>query len=173
MAAGKFGHSDSDVDRTRGPIEADIIRQLAQRLPRPLRFLAVGGLGITTDIGFFTLAATHGAHPFAARALSLGVATLVTWRLNRHLTFERSGRKQRLEAMRYLAVTLTAQATSYAVFALLIVTIMAPLPQLAIIIGAAIAALVSYNGHRLIAFAPRKPSARGSLSEKRQWELWS
>jgi putative flippase GtrA len=161
MAAGKFSYSGSDADRTHKPIETDKVRQLANRLPRQLRFLAVGGLGITTDIGFFTLAAAHGAHPFAARALSLGVATLVTWRLNRHLTFEHSERNQSSEAMRYLAVTLTAQATSYAVFALLVVTAMAALPQLAIIIGAAIAALVSYNGHRLIAFAPHKPSTRG------------
>jgi putative flippase GtrA len=118
-------------------------------------------LGIITDIGFFTLVATHGAHPLVARALSLGVATLVTWRLNRHLTFERSGRNQSSEALRYLAVTLTAQATSYAVFALLVVTVLSKLPQLGILVGAAIAALISYNGHRLIAFAPHNSSIRG------------
>lgn len=160
MTAGKVSYSGGGVDRAHGSIETDKIRQLAKYLPRPLRFLAVGGLGITTDIGFFTLSATHGAHPLIARVLSLGVATLVTWRLNRHLTFERSGRNQSSEAMRYLAVTLVAQATSYAVFALLIVTMMPTLPQLAIAVGAAIAALVSYNGHRLIAFAPHKAPTR-------------
>jgi putative flippase GtrA len=164
MTAGKFSYSGSGVDRAHGSIETDKIRQLAKRLSRPLRFLAVGGLGITTDIGFFTLSSAHGAHPLIARVLSLGVATLVTWRLNRHLTFERSGRNQSSEAMRYLAVTLVAQATSYAVFALLVVTIMPTLPQLAIVVGAAIAALVSYNGHRLIAFAPHKAPTRGLRS---------
>jgi putative flippase GtrA len=161
MPAGEFSYSGTDVDRAYRSLETDKIRQLANRLPRPLRFLAVGGLGITTDIGFFTLFASHGADALVARALSLGVATLVTWRLNRHLTFERSGRNQSSEALRYFAVTVTAQATSYAVFALLVISIIPTLPQLAIIVGAAIAALVSYNGHRLIAFAPPKSSSRG------------
>lgn len=165
MLTGKLTYSGDNSDRTAGLIETDKIRQLAKRLPRPLRFLAVGSLGITTDIGFFTLAVTHSAEPFLARAFSLAVATLVTWRLNRHLTFEYSGRNQSEEAMRYLAVTLTAQGTSYAVFALLIVTVLASLPQLAIIVGAAVATLASYTGHRLIAFAPRKPSAYGSFSQ--------
>ena len=159
---GKFGYAGSDVDRAHGSIDTDKIRQVVKRLPRPLRFLAVGGLGITTDIGFFTLFATHGAHPLVARALSLGLATLVTWRLNRHLTFERSGRHQGAEAMRYLAVTLAAQATSYAVFALLVISIIPALPQLAIVVGAALAAVVSYNGQRLIAFAPPRSPSRTS-----------
>ena len=59
--------------------------------------------------------------------------------------------------MRYAAVTMVAQSTSYAIFAVLASTALAALPQGAIVIGAAAGALVSYNGHRLFAFAPRKP----------------
>lgn len=167
MTTGKIGYAGSDVDRAHRSIETDKIRQVAKRLPRPLRFLAIGGLGITTDIGFFTLFASHGADALVARALSLAMATLVTWRLNRHLTFERSGRNQSSEAMRYFAVTVTAQATSYAIFALLVISIIPTLPQLAIIVGAAIAAFVSYNGHRLIAFAPPRSPGRGSRFSRR------
>jgi putative flippase GtrA len=164
MMAGKFTYSRDDGEPTPTLVEADKIRQLVQRFPRPLRFLAIGTLGLTTDIGFFTLIASFGAHPMVARALSLGIATLVTWRLNRHLTFDHSGRNQSSEAMRYVAVTATAQGASYAIFAVLVLSVMFSLPQLAIIIGAAVATLISYNGHRLIAFAPHKPSARGSHS---------
>jgi hypothetical protein len=34
---------------------------------------------------------------------------------------------------------------------------LAVLPQAAIIVGAAIGAVISYNGHRLFAFAPHHP----------------
>jgi putative flippase GtrA len=140
--------------------ERDVLRALAENLPRPLRFLTVGGLGLVTDIGMFTLALTNGLHPLAARAVSLALATLVTWRLNRALTFDRSGRRQGKEAIRYLAVTATAQGMSYAVFAVLATTVLAALPQVAIVIGAMVGALISYNGHRFFAFAPGKSSAR-------------
>ena len=89
------------------------------------------------------------------RLVSLAGATLVTWRLNRALTFDRSGRKQHDEAMRYAMVTALAQGTSYAVFAALVLSVLGALPQVALVIGAAAGAVVSYNGHRLFAFAPR------------------
>jgi putative flippase GtrA len=134
---------------------ADWLRDAAERLPRPLRFIAVGGLGLVTDLCVFTVIAAYGHHPLAIRLVSLGVATLVTWRLNRALTFARSNRAQSEEAMRYAAVTAVAQSTSYAVFAMLVLTALAALPQAALMCGAAVGALVSYNGHRLFAFAPR------------------
>jgi putative flippase GtrA len=131
---------------------------LLQKHRRPLCFLAVGGLGLVTDIILFTIAAMQGVHPLVAGFLALAAATVLTWRLNRTFTFDRSGRRQGEEAMRYVAVTAVAQGTSYAVFAVLAVTVLAVLPQAAIIAGAAVGALISYNGHRLFAFAPPKPS---------------
>lgn len=132
---------------------ADWLERLIARLPRPLRFLAVGGLGLVTDIGIFSLLAAHGLEPLVARLVSLPCATVVTWRLNRAFTFDRTGRHQGHEAARYAAVTAAAQGTSYAVFASLVLTVPVGLPQAALLIGAAAGALVSYNGHRLFAFA--------------------
>jgi putative flippase GtrA len=136
---------------------------LVQKHRRPLCFLAVGGLGLVTDIVLFTLAAMQGVHPLAAGLLALVAATILTWRLNRTFTFDRSGRHQGEEAMRYAAVTAAAQGTSYAIFAVLAMTVLAALPQAAIIAGAAVGALISYNGHRLFAFAPHqaRPEAAG------------
>jgi len=128
------------------------------RLPRPLRFLTIGAVGLSVDLGVFTLLALGGLHPLTARAGSLAIATIVTWRLNRAFTFDRSGRHQGAEAMRYVAVVVAAQATSYAVFAALALSIATRLPQAAVIIGAAVGAVISYNGHRLFAFAPRSQS---------------
>ena len=139
------------------------LRALIARIPRPLRFLGVGALGLVTDIVLFTALAWQGMHPLLAGFLALVAATVLTWRLNRAFTFERSGRHQGEEAVRYAAVTAVAQGTSYAVFAVLVMTALAALPQAAIIAGAAAGALISYNGHRLFAFAPRQsplPAAR-------------
>src|SRR5438045_2939256 len=80
-------------------------RVLAEYLPRPLRFLAVGGLGLTTDICVFTILIGYQPKPLLMRLFSLAAATLVTWRLNRALTFDQSGRRPHDEAMRYAAVT--------------------------------------------------------------------
>jgi hypothetical protein len=44
------------------------------------------------------------------------------------------------------------------VFASLVLTVLASQPQIALIVGAAIGALISYSGHRLFAFAPREAS---------------
>lgn len=133
----------------------DPIRRFFELLPRPLRFLSVGGLGLITDLAVFTLIIGHGVNPLGARAVSLAVATLLTWRLNRALTFACSGRHPGDEAMRYAAVAAAAQAMSYAVFAVLVVTVLAAMPQLAVVFGAATGALVSYSGQASFAFRPR------------------
>jgi putative flippase GtrA len=61
-----------------------------------------------------------------------------------------------------------AQGTSYAIFAVLILTVMGALPHAALMCGAASAALVSYNGHRLFAFAPRRSSLSPDIAESRR-----
>jgi putative flippase GtrA len=145
----------------------NFIRRLAGRLPRPLRFLGVGAVGLAVDLSVFTAVPFHLDHPLAVRILSLAAATVVTWRLNRALTFDATGRRPRAEALRYVLVTAVAQGTSYTVFAALVLTMLGALPQIATILGAAIAAGVSYAGHRLYAFAPliTTPSAQTGVSD--------
>jgi putative flippase GtrA len=139
-----------------GPARPDPLRALAEHLPRPLRFLGVGGIGLTTDICVFTILIGYAPRPLLMRLFSLALATLVTWRLNRALTFDYSGRGQGDEAMRYAAVTAVSQGTSYAVFAALVLTVFGALPQAALVAGAVVGAIVGYNGHRLFAFAKVK-----------------
>lgn len=135
------------------PVSSDPLRALAERLPRPLRFLGVGGLGLTTDFCVFTILMGYAPRPLLVRIVSIALATLVTWRLNRALTFDDSGRHQGAEAIRYALVTAVSQGTSYAVFAALVLTALGAMPQVALIIGAVVGAIVGYNGHRLFAFA--------------------
>ena len=138
----------------------DPIRQFVEVMPRPLRFLGVGAAGLITDPAVFTIVLGHGLHPLLARLVSLAIATVVTWRLNRALTFDRSGHRPSHEAMRYAAVTGCAQGISYLTFAVLVVTVFAAAPQLAVIIGAAVAALFSYKGQTLFTFRSGPSAAR-------------
>lgn len=144
-----------------GPLlpDKETIRAGLEWLPRPVRFLIVGTCGLLCDVGFFSILFAFGLNPLIARAFSLGLATLATWRLNRHVTFARSGRHQADEAVRYALVAATAQGTGYAIFAALALTVFAWLPQIAILIGAAAVTLISYNGQRLVAFMPQKVRA--------------
>lgn len=154
-----FGRADSRTDSA-----PDRLRDMLAFLPRPLRFLVVGSFGLIADVGFFTLFFAYGIHPLIARAFSLALATLVTWRLNRHLTFASSGRPQADEAARYATVAAVAQGTGYAIFAVLALTVFVKIPQIAIVIGAAAVTLISYNGQRLVAFAPRKAREQAAAS---------
>jgi putative flippase GtrA len=131
------------------------MRELLDTLPRPARFLGVGGVGLLTDLAIFTAVLALIPHPLLARLVSLAAATVVTWRLNRALTFARSGRHPADEAMRYAIVAGCAQTISYAVFAVCVITAMKTAPQLAVLTGAAAGAAVSYTGQLLFAFRPR------------------
>jgi putative flippase GtrA len=129
------------------------LRRRVRKLPRPIRFLGVGSVGLLTDLTVFTLAIGFGLHPLLGRVGSMAVAMVVTWRLNRVLTFEPSGRRQTNEAARYAFVTAIAAGTNYTVFATLVMAALKPWPQAAVLAGAAAGALISYNGHRLFSFA--------------------
>jgi putative flippase GtrA len=150
--------SNADLAVMTAPAGPNRVRKILDLLPRPARFLGVGGLGLGTDLAIFTIIIAVAAHPLLARLLSLAVATFLTWRLNRALTFERSGRHPADEAMRYAIVAGCAQTISYAVFAVLVVTAMKDVPQLAVLAGAAAGALFSYAGQLLFAFRPRHPA---------------
>jgi putative flippase GtrA len=140
--------------------ERDWLRRRLAFVPRPLRFLAVGSLGLITDLGVFTAIPMHFDRPLAVRVVSLACATVVTWRLNRALTFDASGRSQQEEAMRYASVTALSQGSSFAIFTFLVLTVFAWLPQAALVSGAAAGAVIAYMGHSLVAFAPARPSTK-------------
>jgi putative flippase GtrA len=146
----------------RGPI-----RLALRKLPRPLRFIGVGGIGLVTDVTVFTIAFSIDHHPLVARLVSIAVATLVTWRLNRTVTFDPTGRQQGHEALRYALVTAVAQGTNYVVFASLVTGVFTAVPQIAVLAGAIAGAGLSYAGHRLFSFAGQ-PAFAGELSTSQQ-----
>ncbi|WP_051928842.1 GtrA family protein [Thermopetrobacter sp. TC1] len=128
---------------------------ISERLRPLMRFLMVGLAGLATDMAVFHLMATAGLHPYVARFISLAVATVLTWQLNRRFTFGASGRRQAEEGLRYVLVTLVAQGVNYVTFALLIAGPLSDHKSLAILFGAGVATIFSYTGHSLFSFAPK------------------
>lgn len=134
------------------------LRRVAALAPKgALWFLSVGVVGLSVDMMVFS--ALHdgaGLGKEAARAISLPVATVVTWTLNRRLTFGASGRKRRHEVGRYALVTVCAQGISYVTFLGVCALLPHLPPQFALLCGAAFATLFSYTGQRFFTFAPAR-----------------
>jgi putative flippase GtrA len=128
---------------------------LMDRGPRGLvRFLCAGAVGLAVDIAVLWLLERAGMGHAGARAISLSIATVVTWALNRRFTFFGSGRRARVEFGRYASVALFAQGVNYLVF-LGVCAVAVHLPHtLAAIIGAVVATGFSYSGQRFFTFAP-------------------
>lgn len=134
------------------------VKRVFGLIPRGMmRFLSVGVTGLAVHTLLFTVlvhATLVGER--VAWWIALTVATVVTWTLNRKLTFTPSGRGRLAEITRYALVTAVAQGISYSVF--LALGGLAPhLPRtLALIMGAGIATLFSYSGQRFFTFAAPK-----------------
>lgn len=139
-----------------GRAKAAAGRLLGLSLPR---FLAVGCIGLTTDVTMFSLASAGGVSDALARSASLAIATLVTWRLNRRFTFAASGRRAPAEVARYVAVALGAQGFNLALF--LAIRSFAPALPALLALGAsgAMAAVASFAGQSLITFRGRLSGA--------------
>ena len=57
------------------------LQSFSMRISRPLRFFAVGAIGLTADLALITLLLSKGLHPLLAGFLALVGATVLTWRL--------------------------------------------------------------------------------------------
>ena len=124
--------------------------------PRFLRFALVGGTGFVVDAGLLVLLHNKaGLDPFSARALSMAVATLTTWRLNRGLTFGASGRSQAHEGVRYAAVAVFTAGLNYLVYALTLILWRDLPPFAALVISTTIAMGFSYAGYSRFVFSAR------------------
>jgi putative flippase GtrA len=122
---------------------------------RIARFLAVGLAGLAVDSSVFSLLFSQGAGVAPARAASLAVATLVTWTLNRHLTFESADRAPGRELAVYAGVALAVQGFNYGLFLALVSFANNTHPLAWLVAAAVVTAALSFTGHSLFTFARR------------------
>ena len=126
-------------------------------LQRLVRFSLVGGIAFLIDLAFLQSLIALGISPYLARAVSIPVAMLAAWQLNRRFTFAASGRKLVDEGLRYTLVAIAAACVNYGVYASLIALIPSLWPAMAAGFGVAVSMWVSFFGYQAFAFA-RKPS---------------
>ncbi|MDP3898570.1 MAG: GtrA family protein [Mesorhizobium sp.] len=120
---------------------------------RIARFALVGGIGFLVDAA--VLALLLGAtplDPFRARLVSIGAALLVTWQLNRHVTFGPSARTVATEGARYGGVGIATSIANYAVYSAVLLTFPALPPLAALVIGSAFAMALSFLGYSRFVF---------------------
>ena len=150
----------------RFPLPTPVQRLMARAPKGAVAFLSVGVSGLAVHTALFTALFHLNLGDKLSWWLALCAATVVTWTLNRRLTFAPSGRGRVAEAVRYVLVTAVAQGVSYGVF--LGLGVAAPhLPRpLALIVGAGVATLFSYTGQRFFTFAaPRTLAGEPVISD--------
>ena len=118
------------------------------------RFGLVGGLGFIVDAGLVTALTARGVDAFSARLVSILLAMLVTWRLNRALTFGASSGRQVHEGARYVLVAVVAALVNYACYSVIILMSASILPAIAVMASTLISMSVSYLGFSRFAFRP-------------------
>lgn len=116
------------------------------------RFGLVGGIGFVVDAGLTTTLIHAGLDPFSARVVAIACAMLITWRLNRAITFGASNTSQKSEGVRYFAVALAAAAVNYAAYAALMLAFPTLMPTIAVALATGISMTVSYLGFSRFAF---------------------
>jgi putative flippase GtrA len=108
--------------------------------------------GFIVDAGLVSALTGLGLDAFSARAVSITLAMVTTWRLNRALTFGASGAGSVREGGRYAAVALGVAGINYAVYSALMLAVPGILPWLATAAATGVGMVASYLGYSRWAF---------------------
>lgn len=117
---------------------------------RFLRFVVVGGIGFVVDGGGTWLLAHLGVPPLLARVPPLLAAIVVTWLLNRTLTFNVDQPKSGAELMRYATVALSSAVMNFLLYSGLVLAGLPPL--LAVATATLLLLLYSFFAYRRLVF---------------------
>jgi putative flippase GtrA len=121
-------------------------------LQHPLRhyggFVLAGILALTTDALILQGLIHAGWHPLLARPLAIAVAMVVSWQVNRNVSYAMRMPPTLGEFGRFAAVSWTAQAVNYSVFSAILLLRPGTHPLLALLLASLVAMFVSYFGFR-------------------------
>ena len=117
-------------------------------------FVLAGGMAFATDAGVTKLlTATTALSPFAARPIAILLAMLVSWGLNRTITFAETRPPSWSEFAKFAAASFGSQLVNYLVFAAILTLRPATDTTIAIAVASAVAMFVAYAGFRFGVFA--------------------
>jgi putative flippase GtrA len=93
-----------------------------------------------------------GLDPYTARIISIALAIFTTWRLNRSVTFGRSGSGQVTEGARYYGVAITTALVNFAIYSSVLLIWPSVWPVAAAIMATAVTMFMSYFGYSRLVF---------------------
>jgi putative flippase GtrA len=115
-----------------------------------LRFLVVGSMGFVVDAGLVLLLVHYGLSPVVARIPAISSAILVTWLMNRTLTFRVKIPKTHTEAVRYASVALVSAMLNFGLYSALVLT--GVWPVLAVALSTATLMFLSFVSYKRFVF---------------------
>lgn len=118
-------------------------------------FALAGLLALTTDGLILEGLTGAGWDPLLARPLAIAVAMIVSWLVNRRVTFAVPGRPSLREYVRFAGVSWSAQAVNYLVFGAILIARPVTAPLVALVLASLVAMFVSYFGFRYGVFSWR------------------
>jgi putative flippase GtrA len=113
-----------------------------------VRFGITGGLGFVLDAGVLWLMIHAGASPYAGRVVSIAAAIVLTWWLNRRLTFRTAAPPSWREFGAFVLQSLAGAAVNYAVYSALLWAA-SPI-WLALVAGTGVASVFNFFRYRAI-----------------------
>ena len=116
------------------------------------KFVVVGTLGFVVDYGGLRVFMLTGLSPFAGRALSIPIAMLFTWSLNRSWSFGRSTLPWYRELAHYVLVGGAVALVNYASFTIILYFMAGATPFLATAAACIIALVFSFAGYGKFVF---------------------
>lgn len=124
-------------------------------------FLLAGVCALIIDTAILALLTRiAGIGPLLARPFGIACAMVVSFLINRSVTFQAPGRPSFVEFSRFAGVSITSQIVNYATFALLLVTFPRLVPEIALFLACFVSMFVSYTGFRFGVFGARGPRSR-------------
>lgn len=112
-------------------------------------FVLAGALAFLTDAAILEgLTALAGTSPFLARIAGICCGMVVSWLVNRTVTFAVGAGPSLAEFARFAAVSWFAQAVNYSVFAAVLLLLPGTRPLAALVLACIVAMFVSYAGFR-------------------------
>jgi putative flippase GtrA len=116
-------------------------------------FVLAGSLAFVTDITVLVLLTkVAGLNPFLARFIAISIAMVVSWAINRTVTFPVHAAPSLAEFGRFASVAWSANAFSYAVFSAILLIRPVTSEVLATGISVVASMAISYAGFRFAVF---------------------
>lgn len=125
-------------------------------------FVLGGVLALCTDAAVMEiLRHVFGLDPYLARLPGIATAMVVSWLVNRTITFAATYPPTFREFAKFAAVSWVAQAVNYAVFATILLVRPQTWPVVALLAAVFVAMFVSYAGFRFGVFGATPPKPTG------------